>query len=65
MPCFKRRSPDWVRCMIAIIFEVTPAPGQRDRYLDIAAELKPHLAHIDGFISVERFQSLSDPARML
>ena len=51
--------------MIAIIFEVTPAPGQRDRYLDIAAELKPHLAHIDGFISVERFQSLSDPARML
>ncbi len=45
--------------MIAVIFEVTPAKGQRDRYLEIAADLKPLLAQIDGFISIERFQSLS------
>ena len=51
--------------MIAVIFEVTPAPGKRDAYLSIAAELRPLLETIDGFISVERFQSLSDPARVL
>ena len=45
--------------MIAVIFEVTPAEGQRAHYLDIAADLKPYLAQIDGFISIERFQSLS------
>lgn len=51
--------------MIAVIFEVVPAPGCRQRYLDLAAALKPALGGVDGFISVERFQSLSDPARML
>ena len=51
--------------MIAVIFEVTPADGQRERYLEIAARLKPQLEAIDGFISVERFQSLTDPARVL
>ena len=51
--------------MIAVIFEVTPAPGRRDAYLAIAAELRPLLETIDGFISVERFQSLSDPDRVL
>lgn len=51
--------------MIAVIFEVTPAPGRRDAYLSIAAELRPLLETIDGFISVERFQSLSDPDRVL
>ena len=45
--------------MIAVIFEVMPAVGQRDRYLQIAADLKPLLAQIDGFISIERFESLS------
>lgn len=45
--------------MIAVIFEVTVAQGQRERYLQLAAELKPLLADIDGFISVERFDSLS------
>ena len=43
--------------MIAVIFEVMPAVGQRDRYLQIAADLKPLLAQIDGFISIERFES--------
>jgi heme-degrading monooxygenase HmoA len=51
--------------MIAVIFEVEPAEGRRDAYLGKAAELKPLLEAIDGFISVERFQSLTDPRRML
>ena len=51
--------------MIAVIFEVTPAEGCREQYLDIAAQLRPMLEQIDGFISVERFQSLSNPGKML
>ena len=51
--------------MIAIIFEVEPAPGCKDTYLDIAAHLRPELEAIDGFISVERFQSLTNPGKML
>jgi heme-degrading monooxygenase HmoA len=51
--------------MIAIIFESRPYPDQKDRYLDAAARLKPLLADIDGFISVERFQSLTDPEKIL
>jgi heme-degrading monooxygenase HmoA len=49
--------------MIAVIFEVEPA--ERERYLDIAAKLRSLLDDIDGFLSVERFQSLSDPDRIL
>lgn len=51
--------------MIAVIFEAWPAPGHEDRYLDLAAALRPELEAIDGFISVERFQSLADPAKLL
>ncbi|RWB67894.1 MAG: antibiotic biosynthesis monooxygenase [Mesorhizobium sp.] len=51
--------------MIAVIFEVEPTEGKRDAYLGIAAELRPLLESIDGFISVERFQSLTDPKRVL
>lgn len=51
--------------MIAVIFEVWPKPGCRDAYLDIAAGLRPLLADIDGFISIERFQSLADPEKVL
>ena len=51
--------------MIAVIFEVVPAEGQRDTYLDIAAGLVPQLREIDGFISVERFQSLTTPGKIL
>lgn len=51
--------------MIAIIFEVWPAEGQKDRYLDLAARLRADLDAMDGFISVERFQSLSDPDKLL
>jgi len=51
--------------MIAVIFEVEPAAGKRDAYLGIAAQLRPLLDGIDGFISIERFQSLADPNRVL
>lgn len=45
--------------MIAVIFEVTPKPGLAQRYFEIAAALKPVLEATDGFISVERFESLT------
>jgi len=51
--------------MYAVIFEVEPAPGRRQDYLDIAAQLRPELEQIDGFISVERFQSLTEPGKLL
>ena len=51
--------------MIAVIFEVWPAPGRAEDYLDIAADLRPLLDDIDGFISIERFTSLADPAKYL
>lgn len=51
--------------MIAVIFEVWPAPDSKEEYLDIAARLRPELERIDGFISVERFQSLTDPSKLL
>ena len=51
--------------MIAIIFEVEPAPGRGGDYLATAGALKPLLETIDGFISVERFQSLTNPGKIL
>ena len=51
--------------MIAVIFEVWPADGQRQTYLDIAAQLRPLLDEIDGFISIERFESLAEPGKIL
>jgi len=51
--------------MIAVIFEVKPNKGRKDDYLKIAAELKPLLEEIDGFISVERFQSLTEDGKIL
>jgi heme-degrading monooxygenase HmoA len=51
--------------MIAIIFEVIPAPGRKQEYLDLAAQLRPELEKQDGFISVERFASLSNEGKML
>jgi heme-degrading monooxygenase HmoA len=51
--------------MIAVIFEVWPKEGHKGPYLDIAGELKPLLAEADGFISVERFESLVEPGKLL
>jgi heme-degrading monooxygenase HmoA len=51
--------------MIAVIFEVEPAPGRRAEYLEIAASMRAMLGQIDGFISVERFESLANPGKLL
>lgn len=51
--------------MIAVIFEVWPADGRRQEYLDLAAALRPLLERIDGFMSIERFESLSEPGKIL
>jgi heme-degrading monooxygenase HmoA len=51
--------------MITVIFEVTPNPGQRQTYLDMAAALRPMLERIDGFVSIERFESLTVPGKIL
>jgi len=51
--------------MIAVLFEVTPLPGQEARYFDIAAALREPLQAVDGFVSVERFQSLTRPGTYL
>lgn len=51
--------------MIAVIFEVWPKPGHRQDYLDLAGQLRPMLEQIDGFISIERFESLTEPGKIL
>lgn len=51
--------------MIAVIFEVWPKPEHRQDYFDAAAALKPVLEEIDGFVSVERFESLTEPGKIL
>jgi len=51
--------------VIAVIFEVVPHPDRRGAYLDLAAMLRPQLEAMDGFISVERFESLTTPGKML
>ena len=51
--------------MIAVIFEVEPIPERRQAYLDAATRLKPLLETIDGFVSVERFESLTNPGKIL
>jgi len=51
--------------MIAVIFEVIPAPGRKQEYLDLAASLRPALEQTDGFISIERFASLTNDEKVL
>lgn len=51
--------------MIAVIFEVEPHPDHQHRYLEIAASLREDLVNVDGFISVERFSSLTTPGKLL
>ena len=51
--------------MIAVIFEALPHAGREDAYLEAAAALRPLLAEIDGFISIERFTSLTEPGKIL
>ena len=51
--------------MIAVIFEALPRPGRRDAYFSIASTLAPRLKEIDGFLSIERFESLAEPGKVL
>lgn len=51
--------------MIAVIFEVTPAAGRKQEYLDLAAALRPELQKHDGFISIERYASLGNEGKLL
>jgi heme-degrading monooxygenase HmoA len=51
--------------MIAVIFELWPKPEHKQEYLDLAAELRPILQTIDGFISIERFESLTEKGKIL
>lgn len=50
--------------MIAVIYEVEPAENEADHYLQLAADLKPLLQQVDGFISIERFESLASPGKL-
>lgn len=51
--------------MIAVLFEASTYTARQERYLQLAAELKPLLAEVDGFIAIERFQSLSESGKIL
>ena len=51
--------------MIGVIFEVTPAEGKTDAYLAMAAKMRPLVEEVEGFISVERFESLTTPGKLL
>jgi heme-degrading monooxygenase HmoA len=51
--------------VIAVIFEAVPQPGRKDAYLDLAAHLRPMLDAVDGFVSIERFESLATPGKIL
>jgi heme-degrading monooxygenase HmoA len=51
--------------MIAVIFEAQPHPERKSTYLDAAEALRPLLAGIDGFVSIERFESITQPGKIL
>jgi heme-degrading monooxygenase HmoA len=51
--------------MIAVVFEFTAAPGRKQDYLDLAVELNAVVKDFDGFVSIERFQSITDPERFV
>jgi heme-degrading monooxygenase HmoA len=49
----------------AVIFELTPAPGRKQEYLDLAAGLADEVSKFDGFISIERFESITNPGNFV
>ena len=51
--------------MIAVLFEAWPRAGEQANYLAIAAALRPELEKIEGFIAIERFESLTEPGKIL
>jgi heme-degrading monooxygenase HmoA len=58
-------SPPKQYTMIAVIFELWPSANQQATYFDLAAQLRPELHGIDGFISIERFESLASKGKYL
>jgi hypothetical protein len=64
-PAFSPQHHNGEKTMIAVLFEAKAAPAHQARYLQLAAELKPLLADIDGFIDIERFQSLTTDGKIL
>ena len=51
--------------MIAVIFEFTPAPGRFPDYMELVGQLKPELDKAEGFISLERFESITTPGKFV
>ena len=51
--------------MIAVIFQVKPNDGRAGDYFELAGGLKPEVEAIDGFISVERLESVSEPGKFV
>lgn len=51
--------------MIAVIFEFTPAPGRFPDYMELVGQLKPELDKAEGFISLERFESITSPGKFV
>jgi len=51
--------------MIAVIFEFTPADGRKADYFDLVAGLKPELEKAEGFLSIERFESITNPGKFV
>lgn len=51
--------------MIAVIFEVVPRDNQREAYLAAASALRKHLQTMDGFLGIERYESLTQPGKLL
>jgi heme-degrading monooxygenase HmoA len=51
--------------MIAVIFEFTPAEGRKQEYFDLVAELRPELDKAEGFVSIERFESITAPGKFV
>ena len=51
--------------MIAVIFEFTPAEGRFPDYMKLVGELKADLDKADGFISLERFESITTKGKFV
>lgn len=51
--------------MLAVIFELKAKEGTQDTYFELTSQLKPMLKEVDGFISIERFESLAEPGKYL
>ena len=51
--------------MIAVLFESKPHPGKKDAYLDAGAKLGPVVEHFDGFLGIERFESITNPGKVM